>query len=142
MLETASPEVAIEISVNATRIQDEIYQVSVTATVTTTIKERVAFLVEAQQSGIFTLRHIPTEQVDPMLGIVCPSIVYPYLRANIADLITRGGFAPIHLTEINFQLLYEQRLAQAAQAAQTTPEAPKTADIESHPLTNGAAFKH
>lgn len=116
LLETASPEVAVEINVGTTKIQEDIYQVSITATVTTSIKERVVFLVEAQQAGIFTLRNIPAEQIDPMLEIACANIIYPYLRASIADIITRAGFAPIHLAEINFQMLYERRMEQAATA--------------------------
>ncbi|MCU0765351.1 MAG: protein-export chaperone SecB, partial [Burkholderiaceae bacterium] len=55
---------------------------------------------------------------EPIVGIVCPNIVYPYLRANVADLISRTGLPPIHLAEINFEALYQQRLAQQqAQAA-------------------------
>jgi preprotein translocase subunit SecB len=57
---------------------------------------------------------MPAEQMDPMLGIACPTILFPYLRSNIADMISRAGFQPIHLAEINFHALYEQRLAQAA----------------------------
>lgn len=120
LLETASPEVAVEINVGTTKIQEDIYQVSITATVTTSIKERVVFLVEAQQAGIFTLRNIPAEQIDPMLEIACANIIYPYLRASIADIITRAGFAPIHLAEINFQMLYERRMEQAATAQSST----------------------
>jgi preprotein translocase subunit SecB len=73
--------------------------------------------VEGKQAGIFEARNIPPEQLDPLLGIGCPNIVYPYLRANIADLITRAGFPPVHLSEINFELFYQQR-QQAMLAAQ------------------------
>src|SRR5579862_5096873 len=76
------------------------------------VTDKVAFLIEAKQAGIFDIRNIPAEQVDPLVGIACPTILFPYLRSNIADAITRAGFPPIHLAEINFQALYEQRLAQ------------------------------
>jgi preprotein translocase subunit SecB len=82
--------------------------------VTTRIEDKVLFLVEAHQSGIFEMRNMPAEQIDPMLGIACPTILFPYLRANIADMISRAGFQPVHLAEINFHALYEQRLAQAS----------------------------
>ena len=131
LLDTASPEVAIEINVGTTQIQQDIYQVVITATVTTTIKERVVFLVEAQQAGIFTLRNIPAEQIAPMLEIACANIIYPYLRASIADIITRAGFAPIHLAEINFQMLYERRIEQASTANQANAT-----------KTNGSAITH
>ena len=81
--------------------------------VTTRVEDKVLFLIEAQQAGIFELKNIPAEQVEPMLAIACPSIIYPYLRSNIADLIGRAGFQPIHLSEINFHQLYEQRLMAA-----------------------------
>lgn len=113
LLETAAPEVSVEINVSTNQVQQDIYEVIITADVTTSIKERVVFLVEAKQAGIFTLRNIPTEQLNPILEIACANIVYPYLRASIADIITRAGFAPIHLAEINFQMLYERRMEQA-----------------------------
>ena len=72
------------------------------------LKKRVA----RRKSHFFDIRNIPAEQIDPLVGIACPTILFPYLRSNIADAITRAGFPPIHLAEINFQALYEQRLAQ------------------------------
>ena len=72
------------------------------------------FLVEAKQAGIFEIRNIPEDQMGPIMGIACPQIVYPYLRGNVADLINRAGFPPVHLAEINFQAMYEQQQAQAA----------------------------
>src|SRR4029077_19048586 len=87
-----------------------------TARATAKFWDRVAFLTEAKQAGIFDIRNIPAEQIDPLVGIACPTILFPYLRSNIADAITRAGFPPIHLAEINFQALYEQRLSQLAGA--------------------------
>ncbi|RZM02562.1 MAG: protein-export chaperone SecB, partial [Variovorax sp.] len=71
-------------------------------------------LVEAKQAGIFEIRNLPEDQMSPILGIACPQIVYPYLRGNVADVIQRGGFPPVHLAEINFQAMFEQQQAQAA----------------------------
>ena len=93
---------------------DGIFEITVSATVQTKIQDRTVFLVEAKQAGIFEVRGIPGEQFDPVVGIVCPGIVYPYLRANVADLVNRTGLPPIHLTEINFEALYRQKLAQSA----------------------------
>jgi preprotein translocase subunit SecB len=111
-LEQDMPSVEVEVDVKAERLAESIFEVVVTGTVTAKIAEKVAFLIEAKQAGIFDIRNIPAEQVDPLVGIACPTIVFPYLRSNIADAITRAGFPPIHLAEINFQALYEQRLAQ------------------------------
>ena len=88
-----------------------------TATVTTKIKDKTVFLVEAKQAGIFEIRNLTPEQMDPIIGIACPQIVYPYLRANVSDLITRAGFPPVHLAEINFQAMYEQQQAQRREQA-------------------------
>jgi len=113
-LETEIPSVEVEVDVQALKLAEGVFEGAVTGTVTAKVKDKVAFLIEAKQAGIFDIRNIPAEQLDPLLGIACPTILFPYLRANIADLVTRAGFPPIHLTEINFQALYEQRLAQMA----------------------------
>jgi preprotein translocase subunit SecB len=119
LLEQEQPTVDIQLGVNASPVGDGIFEVTVTATVQTKIKDKTVFLVEATQAGIFEVRNLPQDQMGPIMGIACPQIVYPYLRGNVADLIQRGGFPPVHLSEINFQAMYEQQ--QAAQAAQ--PEA-------------------
>ena len=117
LLEKEQPTVDIQLGVNAAPVGEGVFEVMVTATVQTKIKDKTVFLVEATQAGIFEIRNLPPEQMGPILGIACPQIVYPYLRGNVADLIQRGGFPPVHLSEINFQAMYEQQ--QAAQAAQT-----------------------
>nr|WP_315491994.1 protein-export chaperone SecB [uncultured Rhodoferax sp.] len=115
LLEQEQPSVDIQLGVEASPVADGIFEVAVTATVHTKIKDKTVFLVEAKQAGIFEIRDVPQDQMGPLMGIACPQIVYPYLRGNVADLIQRGGFPPVHLTEINFQAMYEQQ--QQAQAA-------------------------
>ena len=112
------PSVDIQLAVSVENVADGITEVSVTATVTTQIEDKVVFLVEVKQAGIFEIRHLPQEQLGPVVGIACPQIVYPYLRSNVADLIQRAGFPPVHMAEINFQAMYEQQLAAAQQTAQ------------------------
>ncbi|RYG14597.1 MAG: protein-export chaperone SecB [Burkholderiales bacterium] len=114
LLEQDQPAVDIQLGVDAQPVAEGIFEVTVTATVHTKIGERTVFLVEAKQGGIFEIRNLPEEQMGPILGIACPQIVYPYLRGNVADLIQRGGFPPVHLAEINFQAMYEQQQAEAA----------------------------
>jgi len=111
------PQVQVEIDIAVTRLSDGLFEVSVIGTVTARIEGKVLFLIEANQAGIFEFANIPPEQIDPMLGIACPTILYPYLRSNIADTISRAGFQPIHLNEVNFHGMYEQRLMQAQEAA-------------------------
>jgi len=114
-LEQDAPQIEVAVDVGAEALAEGIFESTVTITVTAKIKDKVAFLVEGKQAGIFEVRNIPAEQLDPLLGIGCPNIVYPYLRANIADAITRAGFPPIHLAEINFEVFYQQRLQALAE---------------------------
>ena len=118
LLEQEQPSVDIQLGVNAQNVVDGVYEVVVTATVQTKVKDKTVFLVEASQAGIFEIRNLPAEQMGPIMGIACPQIVYPYLRGNVADLVQRAGFPPVHLAEINFQLMYEQQQAGANGTAQ------------------------
>lgn len=113
LLEQEQPTVDIQLGVEAGQVADGVFEVCVIATVTTKIKERTVFLAECKQAGIFEIRNIEEAQMGAVMGIACPQIVYPYLRANVSDLVTRAGFPPVHLTEINFQAMYEQQQAQA-----------------------------
>lgn len=116
LLEQAQPQVDINLGLGAEPIAEGVYEVTVTATVTTKVGDKTLFLVEAKQAGIFEIRNIPQEQLQPIIGIACPGIVYPYLRAIVSDICTRAGFPPVMLAEVNFQAMYEAQ--QAQQAAQ------------------------
>ena len=132
LLVSAEPQVEVEVDVAVTRLGDEIFEVALIATVTAKVESKVLFLVEAKQAGIFEFSNIPPEQIDPMLGIACPTILYPYLRSNIADTISRAGFQPIHLNEINFHGMYEHRIMQAAQAAAESGSADESKIVLPH----------
>ena len=121
LLVQEQPTVDIQLGVNAEPVADGIFEVSVTATVQTKIKDKTVFLVEAKQAGIFEIRNLAPEQMNQVMGIACPQIVYPYLRGNVADLIQRAGFPPVHLSEINFQAMFEQQQAQQAAAVSQQP---------------------
>ncbi len=114
-LEQEGPGIEVSVDVGAERLADTVFETTVTITVTAKVKDKVAFLVEGKQAGIFDIRNLPNEQLDPLLGIGCPNIIYPYLRANIADVISRAGFPPIHLAELNFEAFYQQRLQAIAE---------------------------
>ena len=120
LLEQEQPSVDIQLGVEANPVADGIFEVCVTATVQTKIQDKTVFLVEVKQAGIFEIRNLAQEQMGQIMGIACPQIVYPYLRGNVADLIQRGGFPPVHLSEINFQAMYEQQQQQAAQGGSAT----------------------
>ena len=114
LLEQQQPQVDISLAMGAESVADGVFEVSVTATVTTKIGDRTLFLIEAKQAGIFEIRNVPEDQMQGILSIVCPQMIYPYLRAIVSDVCTRAGFPPIMLTEVNFQAMFEAQQAQAA----------------------------
>ena len=116
-LEREAPQVEIQLNTSGTGLGDGAYEVVLTVTVTAKGADKTVFLVEATQAGIFEIRNLPQEQMSPIMGIACPQIVYPYLRGNVADLIQRAGFPPVHMSEINFQAMYEQQHAAQAEQA-------------------------
>ena len=120
LMQTEQPNVDIQLGVETKPVADGLYEVTVTATVHTKIQDKTVFMVEAKQAGIFEVRNIDAEQLGSVLGIACPQIVYPYLRGNVADVIQRAGFPPVHLAEINFQAMYQQQVEAASQAAPQT----------------------
>jgi len=119
-LEASAPSVEIQLDITNEVLGEGVHETAVRVTVTAKMADKVAFLVEATQAGIFTSQGIGGEQMEAVANILCPSIIYPYLRSNIADSVQRSGFPPVHLAEINFEALFQQRIAEhQAQAAAT-----------------------
>lgn len=110
-LERDTPEINLQLdSKNITINNDEgLYEVVLTATVTAKIKDKAMFIVEAQQSGIFRMRNIPGNEIEPVLGIGCPNILFPYLREVVSDVVIRAGFPPVILNPVNFEAVYQQK---------------------------------
>ena len=108
------PEVEVQITTAAKQFAEGYFEVTVGATVTARAGERTLFLVEAAQAGIFSLRNVPPEQLDALLGMACPQILFPYLRETISDLVVRAGFPPVLLSPVSFEALYMQRMQQQA----------------------------
>ena len=109
LLSQEQPAVDIQIGLGSEQVADGVFEITVTATVTAKVNDQTMFLVEAKQAGIFEIRHMPDGQMEPITGIACPQIIYPYLRSNVADVIQRAGFPPVHMAEINFQAMYDQQ---------------------------------
>lgn len=111
------PTVDMQFEVSIKKLDDAHREVTVRATVTIKADQNVLLLAEVKQAGIFQIRGFNDEQMTHIGNVICPTIVYPYLRANVADLITRTTMAPVNLPEMNFEMLYQQRLAQQAATA-------------------------
>ncbi|MBP9100348.1 MAG: protein-export chaperone SecB [Nitrosomonas sp.] len=111
-LERDTPEINLQLGTKSQGIGEGLYEVLLTVTVTAKIKDKNMFSVEAQQAGIFRIRNIPAGEIDPVLGIGCPNILFPYLREVVSDVVTRAGFPPVILNPVNFEAIYQQKNAE------------------------------
>jgi preprotein translocase subunit SecB len=110
-----APQVSVELANAAQKLDEGIFDVSIKVTVTAKVGDKTAFLVEVAQAGIFVIRNMPDENLEPVLAVACPNILFPYAREAVSDMVTRAGFAPVLLNPINFEALYMQQ-KQAAEA--------------------------
>lgn len=108
-LQPESPEVEVQLQTAANAVAEGLYEVVLTATVTARASGRTLFLVEAAQAGLFQIRGVPEGDLEPILAIACPNILFPYARETISDTVSRAGFPAVLLTPVNFEALYQQR---------------------------------
>ena len=117
-LEREQPKVDLQIQNGANPIGEGVYEAFLTATITAKIGEKTMFLIEVTQAGIFQIRNLGKEDMEVVMGVGCPNILYPYLREVVSDAATRAGFMPVVLAPMNFEALYMQRLQQQQQEQQ------------------------
>lgn len=113
-----APQVSVELANAAQKLDEGIFDVSIKVTVTAKVGDKTAFLVEVTQAGIFVIRNMPEENLEPVLAVACPNILFPYAREAVSDMVTRAGFAPVLLNPINFEALYLQQKQAADAGAQ------------------------
>ncbi|MGB5261104.1 MAG: protein-export chaperone SecB [Gammaproteobacteria bacterium] len=112
------PQLNFDIGQKVAKVSDEgLYEVVLVLTATTTVNDKTAYLAEVQQAGIFTIQNTDQAQLDRLLAVVCPRMLYPYACAALSDLVSRGGFPQLLLAPLNFDALYQQRLDEAQQKA-------------------------
>ena len=114
----SQPQVGIELSNFAQQLEENVFQVAIKVTVTSKIEDKTVFLVEVTQAGIFQIRGVPEENLEMIVGITCPNILFPYARESVSDLVVRAGFQPVLLNPINFEALFAQQKQQQAEAAE------------------------
>jgi preprotein translocase subunit SecB len=114
-LERAQPEIQVQLHTEGSSLAEGMYHVTLTVTVTSKAGEKTLFLIEVGQAGIFQVRNVPERDLDPILSIACPNILFPYVRETISDAVTRAGFPPVLLAPVNFEAVYQQRLQQQQQ---------------------------
>jgi preprotein translocase subunit SecB len=112
------PDVNVQLHTGASQLDEQFFEVVLTVTVTAKIAENTAYLVEVHQGGIFQIVGLPDEEMGPVLGSVCPGILFPYAREVVGDLVQRGGFQQMVLTPVNFDALYYQHVMENAKAAE------------------------
>lgn len=120
-MEREAPQIDVQMNTQGGPVGQDVYQVILTVTVSAAVGERTMFLVEAAQGGIFRIAGVPQEQVELVLGITCPNLLFPYVRETISDAVGRAGFMPLYLNPVNFEAIYAQRMQQAAQAQGVQP---------------------
>ncbi|MBA3903782.1 MAG: protein-export chaperone SecB [Rhodocyclaceae bacterium] len=114
-LEREPPQVEVGLHSEAGGLDDGVFEVALTVTVTARLGEKTMFLVEAAQAGIFQIRNVPADEIEAVLAIACPNILFPYVRETISDTINRAGFPPVILAPVNFETIYQQRQQHAQQ---------------------------
>jgi preprotein translocase subunit SecB len=110
-----APQVDINLKSDTQKLTADVGEVVLKITVTVKLKDKTAFLIEVHQAGIFTLKGFSEEQLHPLLGSFCLSIIFPYAREVISETIIRGGFPPLYLAPINFDAYYQENVAKEKQ---------------------------
>jgi preprotein translocase subunit SecB len=114
-LQRENPEIEIQLNSLAKGIGEGMFEVVLTVTITAKFADKTMFLVEVGQAGIFQIRNVPEQDMDPILAVGCPNILFPYARETVSDCVNRGGFPPLLLAPVNFEALYQQRVIAAQQ---------------------------
>lgn len=112
------PEVKLDLDNKSTKLEDGMYEVVLSVTVTATVEGQTAFLCEVQQAGIFAIGNMPEAQIAHMLGAFCPNTLFPYAREAVSNLVNRGTFPALNLSPVNFDALFAQYLQQAKAQAE------------------------
>jgi len=120
-LEREAPQIEVQLKSEGASVDEGLYQVVLTVTVTAKLGEKTMFLVEVGEAGIFQVRNIPPTDIDPVLSIACPNILFPYARETVSDVVVRAGFPPVLLAPVNFEAMYQQRMEAQAAGPQEVP---------------------
>ena len=116
--ESTQPELNLNLNQRVQRLNENAFEVVLGVTLTCKAGEKVAYVAEVQQAGVFGLVGLEPQAVDGLLGTQCPNILFPYVRQLLSDLIQAGGFPPFFLQPINFDGLYAETLRQRAAQAE------------------------
>jgi len=126
-LESEAPKVDMQLHIDDKNIKESMHEVVLTVTITAKTKDKTLFLIEVQQAGVFQIINIEEAEMLPILNIVCPNVIFPYMRETVSDIVTRAGFPPVILSPVNFEALYNESKQKAMangsdQAANSTKQ--------------------
>jgi len=108
-LERDTPQIDVNLASESHALNEDLYHSSITVTVTAKVGDKIMFLVECTQGGIFRIQNVPQDQMPMVLGIGCPNIVFPYLRETVSNVVIHAGFPPLILDPVNFEALFLQQ---------------------------------
>ena len=114
--EPGQPQLELNLNQKVARAADGVFEVVLGITLTCKVNEKVVYLAELEQAGLYGLAGFDERTLDMMLGTYCPNVLFPYARQAIGDLIAQGGFPPFYLQPINFEALYAEGLRRRAEA--------------------------
>ncbi len=116
--EKDTPEVGVQLGIEHGKLDQGLFEVILSVTVTAKLQDKVVFLTEAKQAGLFRINGVPDTELSKVLEIACPNILLPFTREAVNDLVQKGGFPQLLINPINFEALYQRK-----QAAQAKPPA-------------------
>jgi len=116
------PETSLHLDIKLDKLTEDTHEVVLTVTVTAKLGEKTAYLAEVVQAGIVTVQGFEQQELGALFYVYCPSILFPYARQAVTDLVAKGGFPHLVLQHVNFDSIYAQKLAEQANAegGQTT----------------------
>ena len=114
-MQPEQPQLEVQLTQQSQRVNDVLFEVTLVITITAKRADKTLFLVEVSQAGVFQIRNVPEADLAPVLGMVCPNVLFPYARETVSDIVNRAGFPPVLLAPVNFEALNQQRSAQAAE---------------------------
>jgi preprotein translocase subunit SecB len=122
------PEITLHFDIKPQQLSPDTHEIILVVRVTAKLKDKVAYIVEIQQAGIFSVQGFPEQELNPLFYVYCPSVLYPYARQGIADLVIKGGFPHLTLQHVQFDQVYAQKLQEQKAAQQKQAEENSDAD--------------
>lgn len=111
------PKVSQDLNTKSKKISDDLYEVVLRVTITMADEDSTLYLIEVEQAGLFTIKGFADQQLPQVINATCPSILFPYLRDTIDNIVTKGSFPALMLPPINFDALFANAVQQAAEEA-------------------------